>query len=193
MRNLLQDLRYGWRLLITHHVATAIAVVTLALGIGANTAIFSVVNTVLLKPLPYPNSERLMTIWEDHRERNGPEREFTSPPGFEDWRDHAKSFDHVVALRDWQPTLTDQGDPEQLVGAQVSHDTFTMLSVTPALGRAFRPDEDQRGVESVVIISHGLWRRRFGGDSSLVGKRILLNGESREVIGVMPSGFKFPI
>jgi putative ABC transport system permease protein len=186
-------MRYGFRMLINKPAFTLIAVITLSLGIGANTAIFSVVNSVLLRPLPYPNAERLMTIWEDHRGRNGPVNEWTSPPGFEDWRDQAKSFDHVVALQGWGPTLTGQGDPEQLVGAQVSHDTFTMLGVTPALGRLFRPEEDQRGVESVVIISHGLWRQRFGADSSLVGKRISLNGESREVIGVMPAGFKFPI
>jgi putative ABC transport system permease protein len=170
-----------------------IAVFTLSLGIGANTAIFSVVNSVVLRPLPYTNAERLMTIWEDHRARNGPVNEWTSPPGFEDWRNQAKSFDHVVALQNWQPTLTGQGEPEQLFGAQISHDTFAMLGVTPALGRSFRPEEDQRGVESVVIISHKLWRRRFGADPSLVGKRISLNGESREVIGVMPAGFKFPI
>jgi putative ABC transport system permease protein len=172
---------------------TFIAIVTLAMGIGANTAIFSVVNSVLLRPLPYPNAERLMTIWEDHRARNGPVNEWTSPTGFEDWRDQAKSFDHVVALQGWGPTLTGQGDPEQLVGAQVSHNTFAMLGVAPALGRSFRPEEDQRGVESVVIISHRLWRQRFGADSSLVGKRISLNGESLVVIGVMPAAFKFPI
>src|SRR5499426_2394466 len=193
MQTLWQDLRYGARILLKKHGFTLIAVFTLALGIGANTAIFSVVNSVLLRPLPYPNPERLMTIWEDHRARNGPVNEWTSPTGFEDWRDQAKSFDHVVALQDWQPTLTGQGDPEQLFGAQVSHDTFAALGVTPALGRSFRPEEDQRGVESVVIISHGLWRRRFGADPSLVGKKISLNGESRVVIGVMPAGFKFPI
>lgn len=193
MQTLWQDLRYGLRMLVSKPGFTLIAVFTLALGIGANTAIFSVVNSVLLRPLPYPNAERLMTIWEDHRARNGPENEWTSPTGFEDWRDQAKSFDHVVALQGWGPTLTGQGEPEQLVGALVSHDTFAMLGVTPALGRSFRPEEDQRGVESVVIISNGLWRRRFGADSSLVGKRISLNGESRMVIGVMPAGFKFPI
>src|SRR5262245_13092647 len=193
MQTLWLDLRYGARMLLKKTGFTLIAVFTLALGIGANTAIFSVVNSVLLRPLPYPNAERLMTIWEDHRARNGPVNEWTSPPGFEDWRDQAKSFDHVVALQNWQPTLTGQGEPEQLFGAQVSHDTFAMLGVTPALGRSFRPEEDQRGVESVVIISHKLWRQRFGADPSLVGKRISLNGESREVIGVMPAGFKFPI
>jgi len=193
MQKLWQDLRYGARMLLKKPGFALIAVFTLSLGIGANTAIFSVVNSVLLRPLPYPNAERLMTIWEDHRARNGPVNEWTSPTGFEDWRDQAKSFDHVVALQNWQPTLTGEGEPEQLFGAQVSHDTFATLGVTPALGRSFRPEEDQRGVESVVIISHKLWRQRFGADPSLVGKRISLNGESREVIGVMPAGFKFPI
>jgi predicted permease len=193
MQTLGQDLRYGARILWNKPGFTLIAVLTLALGIGANAAVFSIVNSVLLRPLPYPNAERLMTIWEDHRTRNGPEREWTSPPGFEDWRDQANSFDHVVSFQFWQPTLTGQGEPERLVGAQVSHDTFAMLGAAPALGRSFRPEEDRRGAESVVIISHGLWRKSFGADPSLVGRRISLNGESRVVIGVMPAGFKFPI
>ncbi len=193
IETLFQDLRYGGRMLLKNPVFALIATLTLALGIGANTAIFSVVNSVLLRPLPYRNAERLMTIWEDHRARNGPEREWTSPPGFEDWRDQAKSFDHVVALQYWQPTLTGRGEPELLAGAQVSHDTFETLGVAPALGRSFRPEEDRPGGESVVIISHGLWRKRFGADTALVGGRISLNGESRVVIGVMPAGFKFPI
>jgi putative ABC transport system permease protein len=193
MQTLWQDLRYGARMLLKNPGFTLIAVSTLALGIGANTAIFSVVNSVLLRPLPYPNAERLMTIWEDHRARSGPEREWTSPTGFEDWRDQAKSFDHVVALQGWGPTLTGQGDPEQLVGALVSHDALAALGVAPASGRAFRPDEDQRGADGVVIISHRLWERRFGADPSLVGKKISLDGVNREVVGVMPAGFKFPI
>jgi putative ABC transport system permease protein len=193
MQTLWQDLRFGARILLKNPGFTLIAIFTLALGIGANTAIFSVVNSVLLRPLAYRNSDRLMTIWEDHRARNGPVNEWTSPPGFEDWRDQAKSFDHVAAFQNWQPTLTGQGEPERLVGAQVSHDTFAMLGVAPALGRSFRPEEDQRGAESVVIISHELWRKSFGADPSLVGRRISLNGESRVVIGVMPAGFKFPI
>src|SRR5262245_39788345 len=102
VNNLLQDLRYGFRLLVNKPAFTLVAGLTLALGIGANTAIFSVVNSVLLRPLSYPTAERLMTIWEDHRALNGPENEWTSPPGFEDWRDQAKSFDHVVALQNWQ-------------------------------------------------------------------------------------------
>src|SRR5262245_26241849 len=193
MQTLLQDLRYGARMLLKKPGFALIAVFTLSLGIGANTAIFSVVNSVLLRPLPYPNAERLMTIWEDHRARGGPEREWTSPTGFEDWRDQAKSFDHVVALQGWGPTLTGQGDPEQLVGALVSHDSLAALGVAPAPGRAFRPDEDQRGADGVVIISHRLWERRFGADPSLVGKKISLDGVNREVVGVMPAGLKFPI
>jgi putative ABC transport system permease protein len=193
MQTLWQDLRYGARMLMKNPGFTLIAIITLGLGIGANTAIFSVVNSVLLRPLPYPNSERLMTIWEDHRAQNGPADEWTSPTGFEDWRDQAKSFDQVAAFQGWQPTLTGQGDPERLVGAQVSHNAFSLLGVTPALGRSFRPEEDQRGVESVVIISNKLWRQRFGEDTSLVGKKISLNGEGLVVIGVMPAGFKFPI
>src|SRR5262249_30315878 len=143
MQTLLQDLRYGARMLLKSPNYTLISVFTLALGIGANTAIFSVVNSVLLRKLPYPDAGRLMTIWEDHRARNGPENEWTSPPGFEDWRDQAKSFDQVVAFQNWQPTLTGQGEPERLVGVQISDDTFAMLGVGPMLGRAFRSEEDQ--------------------------------------------------
>jgi putative ABC transport system permease protein len=193
MNSLLQDLRFGFRMLVKNPLFTFIAIATLALGIGANAAIFSIVNSVLLRPLPYPNSERLMTVWENHQGRGGPEREWTSPPGFEDWRDQAQSFDHVAAFQNWQPTLTGRDEPERLAGAQVSHNVFTMLGVTPAMGRAFYPEDDKPGADSPVIISHSLWQRRFGADSSLVGKQISLNGESRTVIGVMPAGFKFPI
>jgi putative ABC transport system permease protein len=196
MQNFWQDLRYGARMLVKNPGFTAIAVLTLALGIGANTAIFSVVNSLILRPLAYPHAERLMTIWENHQANGGPQREWTSPPGFEDWRDQAQSFDHVIAFQGWQPTLTDangQGEPEQLTGALVSHDVFDMLGVKPVLGQGFLPQDDQPGVESKVIISYGLWQRRFAADPQLIGKTISLNGESRVVLGVMPAGFKFPI
>jgi putative ABC transport system permease protein len=196
MQNVWQDLRYGARTLIKNPGFTFIALLTLALGIGANTAIFSVVNSLILRPLAYPNAERLMTIWENHQANGGPQREWTSPPGFEDWRNQAQSFDQVVAYQGWQPTLTDpsgQSEPEQLLGVSVSHDVFEMLGVKPFLGQGFLPQDDQPGAESKVIISHGLWQRRFGADPQLVGKTISLNGESRVVLGVMPAGFKFPI
>jgi predicted permease len=196
MQTFWQDLRYGARMLIKSPGFTLIAVLTLALGIGANTAIFSVVNSLLLRPLGYANAGRLMTIWENHQANGGPQTEWTSPPGFEDWRDQAQSFDHVVAYQGWQPTLTDpsgQGEPEQLTGVLVSHDVFDMLGVKPFLGQAFLPQDDQPGAESKIIISYGLWQRRFGADPQLVGKTISLNGESRVVLGVMPAGFKFPV
>jgi predicted permease len=196
MQTLWQDLRYGARMLLKRPGFTLIAVLMLALGIGANTAIFSVVNSLILRPLSYANAERLMTIWEDHQANGGPQTEWTSPTGFADWRDQAQSFEQVVAFQGWQPTLTDadgQGEPEQLIGALVSHDVFDLLGARPFLGQAFLPQDDQPGVESKVIISHSLWQRRFGADPQLVGKTISLNGESRVVLGVMPAGFKFPI
>lgn len=194
MNNLLRDLRFGWRTLRKAPGFTAIAVLTLALGIGANAAIFSVVNAVILRPLRYPTAERLMTIWENHQANGGPETEWTSPTGFADWRDQVQAFDHVVAYQGWSPTLTEgNSEPERIVGAQVSHNVFTMLDVKPLLGRAFLPEEDQPGAESKVILSHGLWQRRFGADAAIIGKTISLNGESREVIGVMPASFKFPV
>jgi len=193
MNNLLRDLRFGVRTLRKAPGFTLIAIFTLALGIGATTAIFSVVNAVLLRSLPLPKAERLMTIWEDYRAKDGPELEWTSPTGFSDWRDQAQSFDHVAAWQGWQPTLTGQAEPEQLIGATVSYNTFEMLGVLPNQGRTFRKEEDQRGAEKVVILSHGLWQRRFGGDPSLIGKPISLMGENWTVVGVMPAGFQFPV
>ena len=192
MNTLFRDVLFGLRTLRKMPGFTLIAIFTLALGIGATTGIFSVVNAVLLRSLPLPNAERLMTIWEDHRANGGPELEWTGPTGLSDWRDQAQSFDHVVAWQGWQPTLTGQTEPEQLSGAAVSYNTFEMLGVLPQQGRTFRKEEDQRGAEKVVILGHGLWQRRFGGDPSVVSKTISLMGEPWTVIGVMPAGFKFP-
>jgi putative ABC transport system permease protein len=193
MDTFFQDLHYAARMLIKNPGFSMIAVVALALGIGANTAIFSVVNAVLLRPLPYRNPDRLVTLWQDHRERGGPEKEWASPDNFFDWRDKNQAFDHVTALVGWVPTLTGLGEPEDLTGAAVSHDTFTMLGVEPIQGRTFRPDEDQVGAEKVVVLSHRLWSRRFNADPDLIGKSLTLGGESFTVIGVMPAGFTMPI
>ena len=188
-----QDLVFGVRMLYKNRGFTAVALLALALGIGANTAIFSVVNAVLLRPLPFRDPQRLIMIWENHQQRGGPEREWASPADFRDFRDQAQSFEHVAAMVGWGPTLTGQGEPEDLQGAGVSHDTFSMLGVDPLLGRAFRPDEDQPGAERVVVLSHQLWQRRFGADPSIIGKSVALSGESFTVIGVMPRGLTFPI
>ncbi len=188
-----QDLRYGLRMLYQNRGFTSVALLALALGIGANSAIFSVVNSVLLRPLPYRDPQRLIVIWENYQQRGGPEREWASPADFRDFRDQAQSFEHIAALLGWGPTLTGQDEPEDLQGAAVSHDTFAMLGVEPALGRSFRPDEDQAGAERVAVLSHNLWQRRFGSDPAIVGKNLTLGGESYTVIGVMPRGFSFPI
>jgi putative ABC transport system permease protein len=193
MNTFVQDLRYAARMLYKNRGFTAVALLALALGIGANTAIFSVVNSVLLRPLPFRDPQRLLMIWENYQQRGGPEREWAAPADFRDFRDQAQSFEHVVALGGWGPTLTGQDDPEDLLGAVVSHDTFAMLGIEPALGRSFRPDEDQAGAERVVVLSHQLWQRRFSADASIIGKNVTLSGDSYTVIGVMPRGFTFPI
>ncbi len=188
-----QDLHYGARMLWKKPGFTLIAIITLALGIGANTAIFSVVNSVLLRPLNYPDAAQIMTVWEDHTRRDGPLREWTSPPGYQDWREQNSVFSHIAALTGWGPTLTEAGEPEMLAGGSVSYEAFAVLGVKPLLGREFKPEEDQRGAEKVVLISHSLWQRHFGSNPAILGQAMRLSGESYTVIGVMPAGFQFPI
>jgi putative ABC transport system permease protein len=172
---------------------SAVALLALALGIGANTAIFSVVNSVLLRPLPYSDPSRLVMIWQDHQQRGGPEREWASPADLRDFQEQTNSFEHITAFLGWGPTLTGQGEPEDLQAAAVSHDMFTMLGVQPALGRTFNEEEDRPGAEKVVVLSDQLWKRRFASDPAIIGKSVTLSDESYTVIGVMPRGFNFPI
>ena len=193
MENYLRDVRYAVRMLIRNPGFTLVAVLALALGIGANTAIFSVVNSLLLRPLPYKTPERLVTLWQDFRARGGPEREWASPDDFYDWRDKNKVFDHVSAVTGWGSTLTGVGEPEDLIGAAVSHDTFSLLGIEPARGRSFQQEEDQPGAERVVVLSHRLWSRRFNSDPDLLGKSVTLGGEAFTVIGIMPPGFTMPL
>jgi putative ABC transport system permease protein len=193
MNILWQDLRYGLRLMLKRPGFTAIVVAVLALGIGANTAIFSVVNSVLLRPLKFPDSDRIMTIWEDHTRRDGPAREWTSPTGFQDWREHKNVFEHVAAVNIWGPTLTESGVPEVLAGACVSYDAFAVLGIKPLLGREFSEQEDRPNAERVVILGYRLWQRRFNSDPNVVGRAIRLGGDNYTVIGVMPMGLQFPI
>ena len=193
MHTLFRDIRYGVRMLYKNRGFTFVALLALALGIGANTAIFSVVNSVLLRPLPFRDPQRLIMIWQNYQQRGGAEREWASPADFRDLRDQAQSFEHVAAMVGWGPTLTGQGEPVDLQGAGVSHDMFAALGVDPAMGRGFKPDEDQAGAERVVVLSHQLWQRRFGSDPSIVGRSITLSGESYTVIGVMPRSLNFPI
>ncbi len=193
MDTLLQDLRYGVRTLLKSPGFTFIAVIALALGIGANSAIFSVVNALLFNSLPYKNPDRLVMVWEDQQSRGGPAQEWTCLPTFSDWKDQNRLFDSMAAMINWGPTLTGINEPEQLNGGSVSYDMFSLLGTEPVVGRNFLPEDDQPGSSPVVILSHSLWQNRFGADPSILGKPLTLSGESYTVIGVLPAGFKFPI
>ncbi len=190
MKNsLIQDLRYGARMLLKHPGLTAIALLTLALGIGANTAIFSVVNAVLLNPLPYKEPDRLVSLWEKVPTHG---RWRASPANFFDWKKQNTVFQDVAAFSQSSMTLTGDGDPEQLVGTRVSSGYFGVVGVEPQLGRSFMPEEHEVGKGSVVILGHAFWQRRFGGDRSIINRTITLNGNVHNVVGVMPAGI-FPV
>jgi putative ABC transport system permease protein len=188
--DLKHDLRYGARMLWKNPGFTAVAVVALALGIGANSAIFSVVNTVLLRPLPYREPERLVMVWEDNSKIGYP-RDTPAAANYIDWRDQNQVFEGMAATADLSLNLTGAGEPERFDGKRVSANFFSLLGVEPLHGRAFLPEEDVPGANKVVVLSHGLWQRRFGSDSGVVGRSITLNGEAYTVVGVMPPGFQF--
>ena len=191
MTTVLQDLRYALRMLLKNPGFTVVAVVALALGIGANTAIFSVVNTVLLRSLPYHDPDRIMFV----NESKVPQfPEFSVSPGnFLEWQKQSTSFEKLAASFSRPYNLVVAGaDPEQVRGARVSAGLFEMLGVSPSQGRTFTDEEDQPGRENVVILGHGLWKRRFGGDPNIVGQSITLSASSYTVIGIMPATFQFP-
>src|SRR5262245_7976691 len=186
-----QDLRYGVRMLLKTPGFTFIAVLILALGIGANTAIFSLVKAVSLRPLPYQDSDRLAMLWTDDPKHDIHE-EGVSYPNFLDWRGQNKLFtDMAICSRGYPVVLTGVDEPERVMGDLVSANLFPLLGVRPALGRAFSPDEELRRTR-VVVISHGLWRRRFGAAPDAIGKTLEIDGQASQVIGVMPAGFYFP-
>jgi putative ABC transport system permease protein len=193
MATLWQDLRYGARMLLKNPGFTLIAVATLSLGIGANTAIFSVANAILLRPLPYPHPERVVTVWGANPKLNlGLDKVPNSPGQFIDYRDQSDVFDHIAAFTNDNLNLEGKGEPEKLGTTLVTADFFAVLGVEPALGRTFLREEDQQGHNRVVILSHSLWRRRFGGATAIIGQAITLSGASYIVIGVMPPGFHYP-
>src|SRR4051812_2803599 len=188
METMWQDVRFGVRMLLKKPVFTAIAVLALALGAGANTAIFSVVNGVLLRPLPYKDPEKLVRLGEWSKQVPGMS---ISYPNFKDWRERNRVFEGLAATQFDSYNLTGGDEPERLQGRNVSYNFFDVLGVVPAVGRSFRADEDRAGAPRVAVLSHGLWQRRFGGDRKIVGKAIALNGESYTVVGVLPQDYRF--
>src|SRR5687768_4683787 len=192
MEELKQDLRIGFRMLRRSPAFAIVAVLTLAIGIGANTAIFSVLRSVLLRPLPYANPEQLVQVWTDHRALGRAEPEWLAPPDFIDFRDGNKTFSAMAAYGGWAPDITSSGDPESLTGMQVSGNYFSMLGASPAAGRLFSMADDDASAPPVVVISHSLWARRFGSDPSVVGRTLTLSGNPWTVVGVLSKDFRAP-
>src|SRR6266540_883257 len=190
-----QDLRYGARMLFKNPGFTLIAVITLSLGNGANSAIFSDVNSVLLREAPYREPRRLVMVWSDRPQlqaRTGMTEFPVSAADFTDWRDQNQGFEQIAAFHSQSLNLTGVGEPEVLGAVRASVNLFALLGVEPRRGRVFLPEEDQAGANRVVILSDGLWQRRFGSDPKVIGQTISFNNEPYTVVGVMPPDFQFP-
>ena len=202
VENFGRDLRYAVRMLRRGPGFAAVVALTLALGIGANTAIFSVVYAVMFRPLPYPDPDRLVTIWETRSDLD-PSR-FSDPKGaaamflrwlpsngvFARWKAHNRSFERIAGFSKWTASLTGGGAPERSEGLTVTPDFFPLFGVRPMIGRTFLPDEDRAGNDEVVVLGHGLWQRRFGSNRNVLGKKVLIDGAPHAVIGVMPAAFE---
>src|SRR5262245_34178749 len=182
-----QDLRFGARMLFKQPGFTAIAALTLGLGIGANITIFSVVNAVLLRPLPYPDSDRLIYLWSAAPKQNISERA-SAYANFSEWRSQNTSFEDLAVSDPTVVTLTGAAEPEGVMSVRASANYFPLLGVAPMLGRAFTAEEERQKAR-VVVLSHGLWRRRFGAARDILGRTLEIDGVSSQVIGVMPESF----
>ena len=191
MSSIWLDLRYGIRLLLKTPAFTVLALLTLALGIGANTAVFSVVNAALLRPMPFDHPERIVAVWEQ-RPRENAFRVGVSAPDFVDWRRLSKSFSNIALFDTTHLTIGGAGSPERIAGATVSPGFLEALGVQPRLGRTFITAEEQPGRNHVAVISDGLWRRRFASDPSVVGRSVEIDGEPSLIVGVLPRDFRFP-
>jgi len=189
MYTLWQDMRFGARMLIKNPLVTLVAVIALTLGIGANTAIFSVVHGVLLRTLPYADAEQLVMVWEHRQSGKGNPQNVINLGNFFDWREQNKSFSDMAAFSDFTQNLTGDGQFEEVPAQIATTNLFSLLGANPTLGRTFAPDDGKPGEPSVVVISHGLWQRRFGGDRQIVGRKITLNNQENTIIGVMPGDF----
>ncbi|HWS90361.1 MAG TPA: ABC transporter permease [Pyrinomonadaceae bacterium] len=189
LEDLRQDILFGLRVLRRNPVFSLVAVVTLALGIGANTALFSITNAVIFRPLPFPEPERLMTLWES-APKSEEARNIVSPANYLDWRAQTRSFEEMGAYtEDFYNISEDDSRPERVAGINATPSLFQTLGVRPLLGRVFRPEEGEYGAPNVVMLSYGLWQRRFGGDPNVVGKTVKMNGPEYTVVGVLPPDF----
>ncbi|HEU0106579.1 MAG TPA: ABC transporter permease, partial [Vicinamibacteria bacterium] len=191
MESVIQDLRHAARLLLRRPGFSSVAVATLAVAIGANVAIFSVVHTVLLRPLPFADPDRLVWVWENSPQRGIPRNPVT-PVAYAAYRDRSGVFTDLGASSDWLGSLTGSGEPESIIGYQFSGNFFRVLGVPARLGRTLGPDDARPGHEHVVVLADSLWRRRFGADPGVIGRAITLDDESYTVVGVMPPGFAHP-
>ena len=192
MDTLIQDLRYGARMLLKSPGFALAAIVALALGIGANTAIFSVVNAVLLKPLAYKDSERIVMVWEANPKR-GWDQFAVAPANYLDWTQQSKSLTSIVALRTATTVLTGGTDPERLSGLMATSSFFDLIGRDPAVGRPFRKEEFEVDKGRSVILSDALWKRRFGGKPDVLGTSVMLNADAYTVVGVMPPDVRLPM
>jgi putative ABC transport system permease protein len=192
IETLIKDLRYGYKNLLKHPGFTVIAVITLAVGIGANAAMFSVINAVLLRPLPYHEPKRLVTIWEESPER-GLYQMPVSFANLRDWIDQNHTFDQISAYTFTNLNLIGAGEPARLDTVRVSSNLFSLIGAEPQFGRVFLPEEDKEGASKVVILSHALWKNRLGSDAGIVGRSLSLDNQSYTVVGVMSADFQFPV
>ena len=189
----MKDIRYGIRSLIARPAFTFIAVVTLALGIGASTAIFSVVHAVLLRSLPYGNADRLVMVWENNQRRDPKQQNVINLGNFFDWKEQNHVFEDMAAFIDRNAKLTSDGEPEEIPTQIATANYFSVLGVNPIMGRTFTPDDGKPNQPAVVVLSYGLWQRRFGGDQHIVNRHLTLNNQDVTVIGVLPSDFTLHI
>src|SRR5277367_6094561 len=190
MNGFLQDLRCAVRQFVKTPGLTAVVVLTIALGVGANTALFSVVNGVLLNPLPYPDPKQLVTL---HESKANFETGSISYPNFRDWQKDNHTFSAMAIARDYAFSFTGTGEAEQLNGAFVSSDYFRILDVKPRLGRTFATGEDEIGAAPIALITEGLWQRKFSSEHDIVGKGIALDGDGYTIVGVIPSSSRLAV
>ena len=190
MDTLLQDLRYAGRTLLRARGFAAVAIITLALGIGGTTAIYSVVDAVMLRPLPFPDAKRIV-VPQSVNLKTGDDDGFISYPDFVEWRDQ-RFFEHVALYRQFDMDLASEGEPERVSVIAATGEFFAVLGLRPALGRVLQPGDNALDAPRVIVISEDLWRSRFGGDSAVIGKEVRMNGLPRVVVGVLPHGTQWP-